>query len=284
MMGLTSEPVTPVNQATRNNDNPNNSPSLQDQILDHVSSLKALIKQHNERCGTLIEPIRLSFGDEDGSDKGKGVDKGDEDAKDEDLQKPYKEVLKSPFTWRIIEFSAPKHREWQMLVWCRMFKHTLDGLTRGWFDRMPNGCIDNLVDLREKFIERFALRRRCFKDPTKVSKIIRRASEMLTDFKERWTAKMSYIQDVPEVMGAADIMLYEQLQVHRDYYQPYVLPRANNRRYDNRRHENNHLSMDALTKRPKEILATKLQLQLPPCPPMVGAPKKENLDRYCDYH
>ncbi|GJR22172.1 hypothetical protein Tco_0970699 [Tanacetum coccineum] len=83
--------------------------SLQDQILDHVSSLKALIKQHNKRSETLIEPIHLSFGDEDGSDKGKCVDKGVGDAEDEDLWKPYKEVLRSPFTRRIIEFSAPKH-------------------------------------------------------------------------------------------------------------------------------------------------------------------------------
>ncbi|GJZ55683.1 hypothetical protein Tco_0610876 [Tanacetum coccineum] len=54
--------------------------------------------------------------------------------------------------------------------------------------------------------------------------------------------------------------------------------------YDNRRQENNHLSLDSLTKWPKEILVMKLQQQLPPCPSMVGTPKKENLDRYCDYH
>ncbi|GJS93599.1 hypothetical protein Tco_0800567 [Tanacetum coccineum] len=49
----------------------------------------------------------------------------------------------------------------------------------------------------------------------------------------------------------------------------YVPPRANNRRYDNRRYVSNHLSLDALTKRSKEILATELQLQIPPCPPML---------------
>ncbi|GJU53675.1 hypothetical protein Tco_1227389 [Tanacetum coccineum] len=42
--------------------------------------------------------------------------------------------------------------------------------------------------------------------------------------------------------------------------------------------------MDVLTKRPKEILASELQLQLPSCPLMVETPKKENLDRYCGYH
>ncbi|GJR75736.1 hypothetical protein Tco_0088101 [Tanacetum coccineum] len=109
MTGRTSEPVTPVNQVIRNDDNTNDSASLQDQILDHVSSLKALIKQHNERSGTLIEPIRLSFGDEEGNDKGKKVDKGTENMRDEDLHKPFKDVLRSPFTRRIIEFSAPKH-------------------------------------------------------------------------------------------------------------------------------------------------------------------------------
>ncbi|GKB14695.1 hypothetical protein Tco_0848618 [Tanacetum coccineum] len=71
---------------------------------------------------------------------------------------------------------------------------------------------------------------------------------------------------------------------HRYHYQSYVPLRANNRRYDNQRQESNHLGIDALTKRPKEILATEFQLQLLPCPPMVGTPKKENLDRYCDYH
>ncbi|GJR29539.1 reverse transcriptase domain-containing protein [Tanacetum coccineum] len=346
MMGPTHDPVTLVNQVTRNNDNLNNSPSLQDQILNHVSSLKALIKQHNERSGTLIEPIWLSFGDEDGNDKGKGVDKWAKDAEDEEHQKPYKEVLKSLFTWRIIKFSAPKYcvptnlriyngstdlddhvsrfvraanqGEWNMPVWCRMFQHRLDGPTRDWFDRLPNGCIDNWADLREKLIERFTLRRICFKDPTEVSQIIQRANEMLADFKERGTDEMSYIHDVPEVMQISAFMsnskfaelarrfsdqvpktvtemmkkvddfikseevyrstelprgespekglgvpprgnrppraaygggyhrtdIYNAFNNRRDHYQPYVLPRANNRRN----------------------------------------PKKENLDRYCDYH
>nr|GEX13879.1 hypothetical protein [Tanacetum cinerariifolium] len=39
-----------------------------------------------------------------------GIDKEAKEEEDEDLQKPYKEVLKSSFTRRIIEFSAPKHR------------------------------------------------------------------------------------------------------------------------------------------------------------------------------
>ncbi|GKG11038.1 hypothetical protein Tco_0342438, partial [Tanacetum coccineum] len=54
--------------------------------------------------------------------------------------------------------------------------------------------------------------------------------------------------------------------------------------HNSQRQEVNHLRLDSLTKLPSEILATELQLQLPPCPPTVAPPKKENLDRYCDYH
>ncbi|GKB31835.1 hypothetical protein Tco_0871236 [Tanacetum coccineum] len=129
--------------------------------------------------------------------KGKDTSKEARGSNDEDLQKPFKEVLRSPFTKRIIKFLAPKYLmptnsriydrstnlddhvscfmgaanqgEWQMLVWCRMFQQTLDGPTRGWFDRLPNECIDNWMNLREKFTERLTLRRRCFKDPTEIS-------------------------------------------------------------------------------------------------------------------
>ncbi|GKC17712.1 hypothetical protein Tco_1014494 [Tanacetum coccineum] len=84
---------------------------------------------------------------------------------------------------------------------------TLDGCgTRGWFDRLPNGCIDNWTDLREAFVERFSLRRKCCKDPTEVSKIVRKAHEVLPDFKERWTEEMSYIPDVPIVMQISTFM------------------------------------------------------------------------------
>ncbi|GKC81627.1 reverse transcriptase domain-containing protein, partial [Tanacetum coccineum] len=93
-----------------------------------------------------------------------------------------------------------------MLVWCRMFQQTLDGSARGWFDRMSNGCVDSWAELRERFAKRFSLRRKCSKDPTEVSKIIRRANETLPDFKERWTEEMGYIQGVPGVMQISAFM------------------------------------------------------------------------------
>ncbi|GJW48528.1 hypothetical protein Tco_0080174 [Tanacetum coccineum] len=74
-----------------------------------------------------------------------------------------------------------------------------------------------------------------------------------------------------------------------DHYQPYVSPRQQGRRYKNQRFKNrrqevDQLSLESLVKRPKEILATELKLQLPPHPLLVGTPRRKNLDRYCNYH
>ncbi|GJS79789.1 hypothetical protein Tco_0729670 [Tanacetum coccineum] len=121
--------------------------------------------------------------------KKKGKEKSvTEDTKDkkkstlgyEDLTKPFKEVLKCPFTRRSIKFSSPRHmlpanakiyddkgdledqitrftgwepwREWPMPCECWMFQ---DGKTRAWFDKFPLGRINNWGDLQEKFLNRF---------------------------------------------------------------------------------------------------------------------------------
>nr|GEW71250.1 hypothetical protein [Tanacetum cinerariifolium] len=160
-------PITPINRTNTNTDQ-DGPTDLQDQILSHVSSLKALVQKHNEAPTGLLKPIRLSFDNEGGPEE-------EHDEELEDLRKPYKE-------------------------------QTLDGPARGWFDRLLNGCINNWTDLREAFVERFALRRKCCKDPTKVAKIVGRANETLSNFKERWTKEMSYIPDVPVVMQISAFM------------------------------------------------------------------------------
>ncbi|GKD29680.1 hypothetical protein Tco_1240458 [Tanacetum coccineum] len=97
--------------------------------------------------------------------------KGKAKVGDEDLSKPFKEVLKCPFTRRIVEFSSSGHRmpanakiydgtgdledhvgrfvgirnqeEWPMPVWCRLFQQTLDGKARAWFNKLPSSSINN---------------------------------------------------------------------------------------------------------------------------------------------
>nr|GEU69933.1 hypothetical protein [Tanacetum cinerariifolium] len=101
-----------------------------------MSSLKALIKQHNERSRPQIKPIHLSFGDEENDDKGKDGDRKDGE-EDEDLQKPHKEALKSAFTRRIIKFLAPKHRMENGIC-----PYGAECSSRRWMVRQEAGLID----------------------------------------------------------------------------------------------------------------------------------------------
>ncbi|GJZ42452.1 hypothetical protein Tco_0589338 [Tanacetum coccineum] len=196
----------------------------------------------------------LSFDEEDRNDKGKGVDKRAEDIGDEDLQ-PNKDVsvdvrwsdnrLVRPVTKRLNRKLGRSLRKVHKEISAFMSNSKCLELGRYFSDQVPN-TVTEMMKRVDGFIK----------------------SE------EFYKSTQLPRGEFPENRQGTSY----------HHYQPYVPLRANNQRYDNRRQDNNHLSLDALTKRQKEILATELQLQLPPCTPMVGTPKKENLDQYCDYH
>ncbi|GJU20105.1 hypothetical protein Tco_1153447 [Tanacetum coccineum] len=97
-------PITPLNEGTSNQN------TIKSIIKGHVSVLKELLKEPSNR--DLIKPMLLDFDDiQDVSDEEIEVGtKGKAEGGNEDLIKPFKEVLKCPFTRRIIEFSSPGHR------------------------------------------------------------------------------------------------------------------------------------------------------------------------------
>lgn len=217
-------PTTPEGSGKDPDVNTNNIEQIQNQL----TALKALIQQYNATGETPIKPIQLDFEDEEPQDT--GAQKAEEETTD-DLSKPFKEASKSPFTRRIIDFSGPKNTKylmpshiklydgstdpddhvtrfegaanqgaWPIPIWCMMFQQTLDDAARGWFDSIPRGSIDNWDNLCEQFVHRFALRRKCVRDPMEITKIVRQANEGLSEFKERWTDEASRISGVPEVM------------------------------------------------------------------------------------
>nr|GEX89076.1 reverse transcriptase domain-containing protein [Tanacetum cinerariifolium]GEX96363.1 reverse transcriptase domain-containing protein [Tanacetum cinerariifolium] len=190
-----STSMTPVNQLGGGDDNSNGASDLQEQIQSHLNSLQSLIKQDNDKAGPAITPIGLAFDDDTGPVvmQVEQVTRDKQTLEDGDLRKPLKEVS-SRFV------GAANQGEWEMPVWCRMFQQTFDDPAREWFDRLPNGSIDNWASLQERFKERFSLRRRCIKDPTEINKIVRKANEALSAFKERWTDETSYISNVPKIM------------------------------------------------------------------------------------
>ncbi|GKC43497.1 hypothetical protein Tco_1061219 [Tanacetum coccineum] len=88
----------------------------------------------------------------------------------------------------------------------RMFQQTLDGSAGGWFERLPHDSINECADLKEAFAARYSVRRACFKEPHEITKIVRKAKDSLTTFKERWTVETGFIMGVPEVMKISSFM------------------------------------------------------------------------------
>nr|GEU85800.1 reverse transcriptase domain-containing protein [Tanacetum cinerariifolium] len=315
---LSPEPIIPLNKGTSNQ----NSKSI---IEGHVSALKELQKDPSNQ--ELIKPMLLDFDDvQDVSDeKIKDSAKEKEKIGGDDLSKPFKEVLKCPFTRRIVEFSSPGHRlpanakiydgtgdpedhlgrffrignqgEWPMLVWCTMFQQTLDGKARAWFNKLPPGSIDNLGSLQEKFLNRFRILKACDKDPTEITKIVRRANETLPHFKERWVSKSNAIPKVPELMQISSFMSSHKClelakcfsdnvpktvdKMATEHSISYVPPQRPNQEA---RRPKAVLTLDSLSSTPQEILETEHQPRLPQPAPLVGVPSKENVNKYCGYH
>ncbi|GJW86318.1 reverse transcriptase domain-containing protein [Tanacetum coccineum] len=162
----------------------------------------------------LLEEVKEYIEDQDPNEdrivKGKEID-------DEDLSKPFKETLKTPFTRRIIEFSGPEYSmptnialydgstdpadhlnrfvgaansgEWPMPVWCRMFQQTLDGSARGWFESLSPNSIDEWWRLREAFTTRYSTRKACYKEPHEITKIVMKISSFMDSVKSPELAK-----------------------------------------------------------------------------------------------
>ncbi|GJS28134.1 hypothetical protein Tco_0488754 [Tanacetum coccineum] len=101
-------PITPLNEGTSNQN------TIKSIIKGHVSVLKELLKEPSNR--DLIKPMLLDFDDiQDVSNEEIEVGtKGKAEGGNEDLSKPFKEVLKCPFTRRIVGiFFARSHNNRQ---------------------------------------------------------------------------------------------------------------------------------------------------------------------------
>ncbi|GJV73641.1 reverse transcriptase domain-containing protein [Tanacetum coccineum] len=295
-------------------------PLTKEQIEGHISAMKSIIKEHNKR--NKANPIRLNFETEDPDPKEDRIVKGRE-IDDEDLSKPFKETLKTPSQGGcVVKINRSS-----------LVQSTVCQPTSHWdaFESLPPNSIDEWWRLREAFTTRYSTRKACYKEPHEITKIVRRANETLTAFKERWTVETGFIMGVPEVMKISSFMdsvkspelakrfassvpktvdeMMRRLDEddrdgrnsagkdfrksdyrnsykgrdnfntgrHRDYGAPYHQRERTNRPVP-------VLSLDSLTKCPKEILATETQLQLPPPRPVANPLRTGDPDKYCDYH
>nr|GEU37273.1 reverse transcriptase domain-containing protein [Tanacetum cinerariifolium] len=85
-------------------------------------------------------------------------------------------------------------------------EYSIRGTLRDNIGPTPTGSINGRVELKKQFTTQFSTRRAFFKDPTKISKIVRKAYETLVAFKERWIVETCFITGVPEVMKISSFM------------------------------------------------------------------------------
>ncbi|GJZ79724.1 hypothetical protein Tco_0644561 [Tanacetum coccineum] len=120
------------------------------------------------------------------------------------------------------------------------------------------------------------------KDPTEVSKIIRRANETLPDFKERWTEEMGYIQGVTEVMQISAFMSNSKCpKLARRFTDrvPRTVTEMMRRVDDFVKSEEAYMSTELLKgEQPERGPRAPFRGVAPP------PSRKENLDKYYDYH
>nr|GEW86935.1 reverse transcriptase domain-containing protein [Tanacetum cinerariifolium] len=155
------DPVTPSNH-TRYEGNSGQDNTNRSILEGHLLALKELLKETGNN--DLIKLILLNFSD-DGQDIDEEIeeidkrkDRGKVTMNDEDLSRPFKEVLKR------------SHKSFHRNQKPRRMAHVR--------------VVSNVpADTR-----RFGMLRACAKDPMEISKIVRRANESLPNFKERWTA------------------------------------------------------------------------------------------------
>ncbi|GKA04372.1 reverse transcriptase domain-containing protein [Tanacetum coccineum] len=70
----------------------------------------------------------------------------------------------------------------------------------------------------------------------------------------------------------------------QERHTPYVAPHRPNNDFRRARENKVILTLGSLISTPAEILATEHHLNLPQPAPLVGAPSKENIHKFCDYH
>ncbi|GJV32010.1 hypothetical protein Tco_1392410 [Tanacetum coccineum] len=230
-------------------------PLTKEQIEGHLSALRSIIKDHNRKNKTY--PIQLDFDEDETTVKDTRIAKGKE-VVDDDLKKPFKEALKIPLTRRIIEFTAQPtlaSGPCQFGVGC-FSKLSMDQLGDGSNAFRPTTSM-NGWKVETGFIMRVPeiMKISSFMDSLKCPELAKRFSDKAP-------------RTVNKMMKRGRDNRPPCHQPRRDY-QARVVP---------------VLTLDALTKHFKEILATKTQLRLAPLRPMINPQRGGNMDRFCDYH
>ncbi|GJS90292.1 hypothetical protein Tco_0772928 [Tanacetum coccineum] len=206
----------------------------------------------------------------------------------EDLNSPYKRPKPTPFTQRITRFKYHKRA------------------------KLPRNIrsVDSFKELSQKFLEEFSQQKRYAKDPIEIHGIKRRQNEGLQVFMHRFKSESSHIKGVPPVLRISAFMhghghpelakklndkipktVDEMFETVRAFIRGEVAAGARDKGGPREARRNMGVytpypkkdTFTPLTKTLKESLAME-SISFPEPPLMIGTPKKQNLNKFCDYH
>ncbi|GJS97649.1 reverse transcriptase domain-containing protein [Tanacetum coccineum] len=234
------------------------------------------------------------------------------DSGSEDLSMPYRQPKPMPFTSRITRFryhrraklppnvrvykgnkdpedhlsifsAAVEQEEWPMPVWCKMFRQTLSGLARNWFDRLDPKSVGGFEESSNKFLEEFSQLEKEESAHIKGVPPVLRISAFMhghdhPELAKKLNDKIPKIVDEMWERVRAFIRGETAANTTEDFRSPRGEKSAGTCAPYARRE-----GFTPLTKTPKEILAMD-NVNFPPPPSMVGTPKKRNMNKFCDYH
>nr|GEX73022.1 reverse transcriptase domain-containing protein [Tanacetum cinerariifolium] len=277
---------------------------FREQIEGHLSALRSLLKEHNGRGN--VSPIRLSFDDVEDQTRVRMVVTGKEIG-DADLKRPFKEAVKTPLTRRIIEFAGLKFKM-PITSNCMMGPPIRRIISVGSHpqrtqEKWPMPANETLVAFKERWILETGfitgvpevMKISSFMDAQKCPELAKRYSDKVPKTVEEMMIRLDDFVRPKETFASTELPKGEASEASRKSVGPVnkwedrdgLVPYRTQTPYQAPRDQGFHhprFNLGSLTKLPKEILASEPQLNLQPPRPMQLPPKKENQDKYCDYH
>ncbi|GJV12490.1 reverse transcriptase domain-containing protein [Tanacetum coccineum] len=164
-----------------------------------------------------------------------------------------------------------------------MFRQTLSGATRNWFNDLDPKSVDNFEELSQKFLEEFSQQKRYAKDPMEIHGIKRRMNEVM-DIRN-WPKKLNdkIPKTVDEMFERVRAFIKGEAAAGKERTRGRSGPREFRKNMGTCAPYSRRDTFTPLTKTPKEILAMESVNFLAP-PPLVGTLEKQNMNKFCDSH
>nr|GEX36258.1 reverse transcriptase domain-containing protein [Tanacetum cinerariifolium] len=246
-------------------------PSTRKQIEVHLSALRSLLKEHNEKGN--VSPIHLNFDDVEDPTRIWMV------------QTSYDETTEPEDHLSRFSFAA-NSREWHMPIWHRMFQQTLDGSARGWFENLTQrsiDCLQGMVDHRNRLYHGAleVMKISSFMDAHKCLELAKRYSDKVPKMTNEMMTRLD------------DFVRQKKPSLARCYQKGKRREHPGGQWFQSAKGRIGSIWEDTglIDEETKEETCSTLgtgwhqpQLNLQPPRPTQLPPKKENQDKYYDYH